>query len=193
MNFLAFMEPFEPNYLNLEYFFNLVYGWLVSAGVPVFPESWLFWIKVVLAIITLGLLILVVYLVVRLVVMQREHLREAYQVVMENVEDKQVRNAAWLEVLKNMDSENESNWKLAIIEADKMLDTMVKAMNYPGENLGERLKGIEPSDFLTLENAWEAHRIRNRIAHESGFMLSRRDARRAISLYESVFKEFNYI
>lgn len=187
------MEPFEPNYLNLEYFFNLVYRWLTGGLGLTIPAAWLWRAKIFLALLTLVLAGLVIYLVVRLIKLQREGLRESLRVTTENVADKQVRNAVWVEVTAHLESDNESDWKLAVIEADKMLDDMVRAMNYPGENLGERLKGIEPSDFLTLEAAWEAHKVRNRIAHESGFVLARRETRRVIALYESVFREFNYI
>ena len=66
-------------------------------------------------------------------------------------------------------------------------------LGYQGENLGERLKAIEPSDFITLQAAWDAHKVRNQIAHETNFQLSKREVRRVIGLYEQVFREFKYI
>ncbi len=49
-------------------------------------------------------------------------------------------------------------------------------------------------NFKTLDNAWEAHKLRNRIAHEGmGYDVEYREAKKAIELYESVFKEFDYI
>lgn len=100
----------------------------------------------------------------------------------------------WRGVLAKLASDNPSDWKLAIIEADTILDELVATMNLAGTTLGERLKAIEPSDFLTLNQAWEAHKARNRIAHEvDGVPLSLREARRIITLYEQVFKEFAYI
>lgn len=103
------------------------------------------------------------------------------------------KNERWEKIKQKMDSENPSDWNLAIIEADKILDEMLVAMGYQGENLGERLKKVESSDFLTLNEAWEAHKVRNQIAHEDSFILTKREAKVAISHYESVFKEFNYI
>ena len=80
------------------------------------------------------------------------------------------------------------------MEADILLDELLDAMKYRGESIGEKLKKIELSDFTTLDLAWEAHRIRNQVAHEgSEFLLSDREARRVIKLYEEVFKEFQYI
>ena len=58
----------------------------------------------------------------------------------------------------------------------------------------EKLKRVEPSDFRTLNSAWEAHKIRNEIAHQgSGYKLTRREAEMAIQLFKQVFEEFYFI
>ena len=75
-----------------------------------------------------------------------------------------------------------------------MLTDIVSRMGYSGEGLGEQLKQVEKSDFTTLDKAWEAHKVRNTIAHEGGdFILTQREARRIIGLYEDVFREFHYL
>jgi hypothetical protein len=86
------------------------------------------------------------------------------------------------------------NQKLAIIEADIMLDTMLTKIGYDGNTVAEKLKNVEESDFVTLQKAWEAHKVRNRIAHDgSKFKISRGEAERVVNLFEQVFKEFYYI
>lgn len=100
----------------------------------------------------------------------------------------------WERIVKLSESENTSDWRLAIIEADIMLDELLEKLKLPGETMGEKLKGVEKSDFTTIESAWEAHKARNMIAHEgSNFLISQREVRRIISLYEAVFKEFRLI
>lgn len=97
-------------------------------------------------------------------------------------------------VEKHMESSNPAEWRLAIIEADALLEEMVKKMGYEGTTLGETLKNIEVSDFTTLNDAWEAHKVRNQIAHQgSSFLLTAREAKRVIRLYEKVFREFDII
>lgn len=109
-------------------------------------------------------------------------------------ERKIVKNDRWERALKHLDSENKNDWRLAILEADIMLDEMVTSMGLIGDNLGERLKGVEKSDFLTIDKAWEAHKIRNNIAHSGGeFVLTKREAERIIDLYSDVFREFHFI
>lgn len=103
-------------------------------------------------------------------------------------------NKRWEKIVEHTNSTNSSDWRLAILECDIILDEMLTKMSYRGETLSDKLKAVERSDFLTIDKAWEAHRVRNTIAHEgSNFQINDREARRVISLYEEVFKEFHYI
>lgn len=104
------------------------------------------------------------------------------------------KNEQWEQVIKHINSANEADWRLAIIEADVMLDNLLRASGYHGETTGDMLKAVEKSDFTTIEDAWEAHKVRNRIAHSgTSFPLNEREAKRTIALFENVFKEFNII
>lgn len=104
------------------------------------------------------------------------------------------KNPQWEKIINHIESINENDWRLAIIEADVMLDSLVQKMAVTGDTLGEKLKQIERSDFTSIDLAWEAHKIRNQIAHEgSNFVLTQREARRVIELYRQVFEEFQII
>lgn len=100
----------------------------------------------------------------------------------------------WKQIVAHSESQVPSDWRLCIIEADIILEELLDTLKLPGDTIGEKLKAVEKSDFLTIESAWEAHKVRNQIAHEgSNFLLNQREARRVISLYEAVFKEFHII
>ena len=103
-------------------------------------------------------------------------------------------NPKWQRVVSHLDSENPGDWRLAILEADIMLDEMLQRMGYRGESVGDKLKTIEESDFTSINEAWEAHKVRNQIAHRgSDFLITQREARRVADLYKRVFEEFRYI
>lgn len=94
----------------------------------------------------------------------------------------------------NIASENPNDWKLAIIEADIILDGILKDRGYPGATLGERLKSVSPNQLGSLQDAWEAHKTRNMIAHEGpDFVLTRRLAEDTIKRYKRVFEEFGVL
>ncbi len=104
-----------------------------------------------------------------------------------------LRNERWERVLTHVNSSNPNDWRIAIIEADVMLDELVLRLGYSGNTLGERLKQAVRGDFKTVDLAWEAHRVRNEIAHAgSDFVLTEREAKRVIDLYERVFEEFKF-
>ncbi len=103
-------------------------------------------------------------------------------------------NYKWKHVELLLKAHSPSDWRQAIIEADVMLDDMLDKMGYPGVSIGDKLKNIENNDFATLDKAWEAHKVRNRIAHDGGeYKLSYDEVVRVIGLYEDVFKEFYWI
>jgi hypothetical protein len=104
------------------------------------------------------------------------------------------KNPRWQAVVDYMNSHNEGDFKLAVLEADSMLDSLLDNLGFKGEGIGEKLKSIDPDKFPKLNNVWEAHNIRNRIAHEGvNFNLSIHEAKRVIAIYEQVFRDYNFI
>jgi hypothetical protein len=105
-----------------------------------------------------------------------------------------VTNPKWIQIEKNMQSHNMSEWRVAILEADILLYEMLSQMGYDGNSIGEILKNVDKANFVTLDDAWKAHRIRNIIAHEgANYELSRDEAERTIRLYKRVFDEFYFV
>ncbi|MDQ3018386.1 MAG: hypothetical protein M3Q64_00765 [bacterium] len=105
-----------------------------------------------------------------------------------------IKNPKWERVLGHINSDNPSDWRLSILEADIVLDELLDSLGYIGDTIGDKLKKATKGDFQTLDAAWEAHKIRNAIAHEgSDFQLTQREAQRIIGLYRTVFEEFDYI
>jgi hypothetical protein len=80
------------------------------------------------------------------------------------------------------------------LEADIMLNELLDLQAYRGETMADKMKQVERGDWKTIDLAWEAHKMRNAIAHQGSMQrLSEREARRVIGLYEQVFKEFKFV
>lgn len=100
----------------------------------------------------------------------------------------------WNRVLDQAGSSNPESWRLAILEADIMLNELLDVQGYKGETIAEKMKQVDRANFRSIDDAWEAHKIRNRIVHEgTEHQLSAREVRRVIALYENAFREFKYI
>jgi len=100
---------------------------------------------------------------------------------------------AWANILGIFGKGTVDNMKIAIINADKLIDTMLKDAGYLGDTMVERLKQIPSARLASLERLYRAHRVRNNIVHTPDFSLSPRDARQVMEDYESFLKELKYI
>ena len=99
----------------------------------------------------------------------------------------------WNKIVEKSRSTDENQRKFALIEADTLIDKILGLAGYDGENLGAKLKQVERGDVESLDDLWEAHKVRNRIAHEANYKLSLEYTEAAISRYEKALKELEYI
>lgn len=103
-------------------------------------------------------------------------------------------NRRWQEVEAHVASNNPNDWKLAIIEADVMLEKMLEEAGFAGTTIADRLRSASGRSFQTIDDAWQAHRVRNQIAHGgSDFVLTQRMAQTTIIQFKKVFQEFGFI
>ncbi|MEI7810631.1 MAG: hypothetical protein WCI41_03705 [bacterium] len=103
-------------------------------------------------------------------------------------------SARWKMVQEHIASTSQGDWKLAIVDADVMLEDLLDQLGFKGENLGDKLKAVDMEKYSSLKNAWEAHLIRNQIAHEGlQYDLPEQEAKRVIAIYEQIFRDFRYI
>ncbi len=184
--------------INVEFWFRQLYElWAritntdPSSLAVTFSTLWGYITAIGYLLTVLGIA-LVVYSTVRLFHLRKRE-DEAYAPLMLASADTAT-NKRWIHIQELMESGKPSEWREAIIESDIMLDDMLREQGYHGAGVGERLKSVERADFNTLNDAWEAHKVRNQIAHEgSSFDLSQTLAQRTIARYEAVFREFHAI
>src|SRR3989344_6714567 len=149
--------------------------------------------NMVATVIAMVAIVIAIYSFMRISEIAGEETKKLGLALNWNSERKQ-KNARWSRVDHYMTSLNPSDWKIAILEADNILDEIVERLGYKGDTLGERMKAIEPSDFPYLEEAWAAHKFRNELAHRGmDVPLSRSDAERTINVYHRVFKGLGYL
>jgi len=70
----------------------------------------------------------------------------------------------WLDITA-MQSSGPAGVKNGLIEADKLLDYVMIQKGYTGNSMGDRLKS-GGSAFGDLNSIWDAHKLRNRMAHD---------------------------
>lgn len=96
----------------------------------------------------------------------------------------------WREIMKKFEaSTTNDSRKIAIIEADKMIDTLLKDAGFEGQHMADRLQQLSPEKVSTLDRLWRAHRLRNQIVHSADFEVSATLAERTMDDYEAFLKE----
>lgn len=97
----------------------------------------------------------------------------------------------WEELVVQAD-ESVMGAKLAVIEADKLLDNVLRSMAMPGETMGERLKSTAYK-YPKIREVWPAHKLRNQLVHDSAFQLTQARAKRALHDFEKALKTLNVL
>lgn len=135
-----------------------------------------------------------VYAGIRLAQIKQAERRRLRALTHAAISGEDTENERWQEVLAHAAADDERLWRMAIIEADAMLDEMLEQAGYPQGSLGDKLRNADRADFRTIDAAWDAHKLRNVIAHKgSTYDLSKREVQEAIDKYRQVFKEFGYV
>ncbi|MFA4996051.1 MAG: hypothetical protein WC536_02830 [Patescibacteria group bacterium] len=79
-----------------------------------------------------------------------------------------------------LNSNSEIELKHAVLEADKLVDHILKLKGYEGDTFADKLRSAEESmSHLTYNEIWQGHKIRNRIAHENELRITNQELRTA--------------
>lgn len=161
------------------------------------PQTW-----TVLGIISSSISILCIAIIIFSLVRMREIQNyekkeldhEIHEALARDQEVLRNQNPRWHYILTLIESSNESDWRVAIIEADTMLDELLRDKGLTGETVSELLESARSNGYASIQNAWDAHLVRNQIAHAgSDFTLTQIEGRRVIKMFQNFFEELKAI
>lgn len=185
--------------LNVDYIFLLIYNSLFYIIHSTFlskasiEHTW-FIVSIIGYLITVIAFSVLVYASIKLTEIRRRDVDVFGAFPIKQEDATQGKNLRWQQIQDLVSSTNTNDWRQAIIESDIMLGDLLAKLGYQGESIGEKLRHVVPADFVTLNDAWEAHKVRNEIAHQgTAFDLLEVTAHRTIDRYENVFREFSII
>jgi hypothetical protein len=97
----------------------------------------------------------------------------------------------WSKILEKLKTGKESEYKLAIVEADKALDEVLKK-NYRGASFEDRLNEVSSTIVPNIEGLRENHKIRNEIVFDPDYGLTLDDAKKMVKIYEKALFELRF-
>jgi len=99
----------------------------------------------------------------------------------------------WKRIVDRLTHHNPSEYKIAVIEADRMVERCLEEMGYAGENLSERIAALQAAGDTAAEALVEAHALRNRIIYEEQLALDRGEAERILGLFQGFLEHWEII
>ena len=99
----------------------------------------------------------------------------------------------FLAIENSLTKENPQSYNMSIVEGDKLLDKALLEMGLSGRTMGERLKKCGKEKFSQTNAVWNAHKLRNQIAHEPGFKLEYHQAKHALAIYKQALRDLGAI
>ena len=94
---------------------------------------------------------------------------------------------------KEVASSSSSSHKLAVIEADKLLDNMLDSAGYPGKTMGERLKAVNKGQISNLDDVWRAHKVRNKIVHDTDYSITQDEAKWCVETIKDALRSLDML
>ncbi|HET7629846.1 MAG TPA: hypothetical protein VFK03_00565 [Candidatus Saccharimonadales bacterium] len=93
----------------------------------------------------------------------------------------------WMTIMGGLD-DTPSAMALTVIQADKLLDLALKERGAAGNTLGERMKSSKDL-FSDRNGIWQAHKLRNHVAHDDNVKLDIRKTRRALNAFKKALAD----
>lgn len=98
----------------------------------------------------------------------------------------------WLAIEQQLKKDEPSSRHMVVMNADKLLDHALKERGAKGETMGERMKSSAQL-FSNRNTVWEAHKLRNQIAHEADVEVTHDAARVALRSFRQALKDVGAI
>ncbi|TSC77861.1 MAG: hypothetical protein G01um101429_932 [Parcubacteria group bacterium Gr01-1014_29] len=99
----------------------------------------------------------------------------------------------WRAVVERLGTEDQKDFKTAIIEADGLVDAALRAYEFPGESMGERMQAVTRERLPSINDLWQAHKVRNAIAHDPHYSVSPREGHDIMRIYKKILEELGIL
>lgn len=83
-------------------------------------------------------------------------------------------------------------YQIVVIDCDKLTDRALKDLRLRGNTMADRLKNAKALN-IDLNQVWQVHKLRNKVAHEVNFEVSKQDAKKALNLTEQNLKKLKIL
>jgi len=144
----------------------------------------LFTAKVIFIIISFLLLLAIIALLIRIIVispLERSFFKRSKSERGPIFSNKKIKKR-WTKIEKRFESGIEANYKLALIEADKLFDRVVKEMGYGKEK-----------KLANIDEIKSAGKLKDKVIEEKKYKLSKEQTKEALKAYKNGLEELELL
>jgi hypothetical protein len=99
----------------------------------------------------------------------------------------------WIKIEARLESGDPSQYKLAVLEADGIIDKIFQSMELKGSNMTEKLEKLSPGQMEEAEEIKNAHKIRNQIVNDPSYQIDKEKAKEALDIYAKFLTENEFM
>jgi hypothetical protein len=148
-------------------------------------QDMLFPVKMVFIFCSLFFLLFVIYFMVNSSWLQYKFLEDVTEFFSWQAYGQREMTKQWDRIKKRTESGAESDYKLAIIDADDFLAEVLDSRGYDGKDFEETINKAGRLIAPILKDVLKAHEIRNSIVYNPDYKLSAAEAKKVLDTYES--------
>ncbi|MDO4870681.1 MAG: hypothetical protein Q3996_01135 [Candidatus Saccharibacteria bacterium] len=106
--------------------------------------------------------------------------------------NKEKYRSLWLEIENGLIPDQQQSFQMTVLNADKLLGQALEELGVRGTTMGERMKTFG-SGFSNQNQIWQAHKIRNKIAHEANVQLNFKQVQALLKCFKQALKDVGAI
>lgn len=95
----------------------------------------------------------------------------------------------WTSIVHRANTGTPENLRWAVMEADALVDYVLRQRGIAGESMSERLQNARWAGSKLIDKVFDAHRLRNELAHTPGYSMTSVQAEKALFAFRDFLKE----
>ena len=156
-----------------------------------FPEmtGWLFAAKVFFILFDFGVIAFIVYVWATTIYLRRLYIWDVIEFFTFRGYNVRLIDKDWLKIKKRLLTKKEAEWKLAVVEADLLVDDVLGRLGFAGKNLAEKLESYKNDIFSDLDAMKEADCVYRKIVLDPKIILDYQEAKQSFLAFNQGLKD----
>jgi len=99
----------------------------------------------------------------------------------------------WEAIREKLEEKSIASGKVALVEADKLLDEALNLMGKVGQDTAEKLAAVKPGQMVGIDDVREVHKLSLAIREDPTYEAGWEEIRTALAAYERIFRGLGMI